>query len=157
MKRRIQVVACMVSFAFLLAVPSALAQADRLIGVWKVTEIKLPEVPEANREGNTITNPGPSIIIFTEKYHSMIGFRNKLPPDITRENMSVARQGFLASAGTYEINGQTIMFYVTVAADPTNIGSSFNTDFSFEGETLVISVQIPDLPAPVVQKFTRLE
>ena len=86
----------------------------------------------------------------------MIGFRNELPPDITRENMAEAMRGFLASAGTYEANGKTIRFYVTVANDPTHIGSSFNADFSFEEETLIISVRLPDLPAPVVQKFTRL-
>lgn len=68
MKTRVRVIACIVSLAFLVAVPSAMAQADKLIGVWKVTEVKVPAVPERNLKARTITNPQPAIDIFTEKH-----------------------------------------------------------------------------------------
>jgi hypothetical protein len=81
MKTRVGIIACMISFAFLLAVPSALAQADKLIGVWKFTGFQSP-VPAI-----TTTNPQPSITIFTNKYFGIMMVSGEKPrPEVLKDS-----------------------------------------------------------------------
>ena len=66
MKRSAIVVACLLSLSALVTVPSVMAQADKLIGVWKVTEVKYPQMDYVDAQ--TITDPQPRLYIFTNKH-----------------------------------------------------------------------------------------
>jgi hypothetical protein len=165
MKMRVQVIACMVSFAFLLAAPSALAQADRLIGVWKITENKLP--PTGKRKDTlTIAHQFPNLWIFTQKHFSHVedpGWfgkqRSDLPEEPTAKQMEAAYSRFIARSGTYEVKGSTITFLPMVSKDPnlTNAPVPTSLDFKFEGDSLIIYLRQPGISGPIERIFTRLE
>ena len=154
------VVACMV---FLLAVPSALAQADKLVGVWKLTEFGPPVIPAMKREADT--NPQPEIWIFTQKYCSIMGaigekLRPDLPEDPTEAQLLEAWRPFNASTGTYEVSGSTITILPIVDKNPNAMNSrrALIQHFRFEGDTLIISSsERPPGLLPMEKRFTRLE
>ena len=162
MKTRIRVIACMVSFAFLLAVPSTLAQADKLIGVWKVTEVKWPANPEQNLDASTNKTPQPRLWIFTKKHYSMMEDRSYKPrPDLPEEPTDAQRAAaygpFFANSGTYEVTGSTITFLPILAMSPnvTNSPRPFSHDFRFEGDSLIILYRVSF--GLIELKCTRLE
>ena len=145
MKTRIRIIACMVSLAFLVAVPSAMAQADKLIGVWKVTQVKYPADPEQNLDAYTDKSPQPRLWIFTKKHYSWMevrGFepRPDLPEEPTDSQIAEAYRRFLANSGTYEVKGSTITGLPIMAKGPNLMNSprSFSLDFRFEGDSLII-------------------
>lgn len=163
MKTRATAIACMVSFAFLLAVPSALAQADKLVGVWKLIEVKLPQM--GDRDAQTITDPGTSIDIFTKQHYMYMGVRGEKPRPNLPQNPTDAQEiqafrPFDGEGGTYEVEGSTITYHRIVAKNPNDMNSqeSYTQDFRFEGEALIISFKpAAKWPAPIELKFTRLE
>ena len=156
---RVPVIACMVSFAFLLAVPSAMAQADTLIGVWKLTELQSP-VSAMNT-----TNPQPWITIFTQKHFSTIGVsgekpRPDMPKDPTKEQLIEFFRTFGSVAGTYKVEDATLTMHVIVSWIP-NYMNEQKTDvrtFRFEGDNLVLIQAPPENPAiQTIWKYTRIE
>jgi hypothetical protein len=163
MKTRVGIIACMISFAFLLTAPSALAQADKLIGVWKLVEVKLPQM--GDRDAQTMANPQPSLIIFTKKYYSLVEVRGDkarpdLPENATAEQIAGSIRQFVANSGTYEVKGSTITRLPIVAKSPNWMNSPHpeSEDFRFEGDSLIILYKpSPKLPAPIELKYTRLE
>ena len=164
MKTLVKVTAFMISFAVLVAVPPALAQADKLIGVWKITEVNLPEIPDREMDAITITNPQPSIIIFTEKHYSWIDASGEkswpdLPKAAIDAQIAYLVRSFTANTGTYEIKGSTITFRFIVAIDPRFIGSSVSRSMEtkFDGDALYLTWQPPALPVPIEYKLSRLE
>lgn len=160
MKTRITAIACMVSFAFLLAVPSALAQADKLIGVWKYTEF-VTTGPDG-----TSTPAQLGLLIFTKKYWSMVMVsgdkpRPALPQKATDAQKLAAWEPFTGSSGTYEVNGNTYNAKSIVAKDPGGDPDAFITiEFKIEGNTLTTK-PIATSAGPVdwggYAKLTRLE
>jgi hypothetical protein len=160
MKTRITAIACMVSFAFLLAVPSALAQADKLIGVWKYTEF-VSTGPDA-----TSTPAQPGLLIFTKKYWSMIMVsgdkpRPALPQNATDAQKLGAWTPFDAGSGTYEVKGNTYTAKSIVGKDPGIDPDSFIViEFKIEGNTLTTTPKATNA-GPIdwggYAKLTRLE
>ncbi len=164
MKTCVKAIAHMVYGITLLTVPSALAQANKLMGVWKITEIKLPEIPARDLDALTITNPQPSIIIFTEKHYSWIDVSGEkswpvLPQEAIDAQIAYLIRSFTANTGTYEIKDSTIIFNVIVAIDPKSMssGASRPMDFIFDGDELLLSWQPPGLLVPIEYKLSRLE
>lgn len=170
MKTCVRVVACMVSFAFLLAVPSACtkadksiavpsasSQADKLVGVWKLTEVQYP-VP-----GMTTTKPQPSIAIFTKKHFSMTMItgdepRPVLPKDATEEQLRKALATFSGAAGTYEVDGSILTLNLNVSWVPNYMNKPAPQEFRFEVDNLVLTTASEDPKIhPITMKFTRLE
>jgi len=164
MKTCIKVIACLVFVAIPLAVSSASAQGNKLVGVWKITEIKLPETPARNQDVLTIAKPQPSLIIFTEKHYSWIDASGeKSWPDLPQEaidaQIAYLIRSFTANTGTYEIKGSTIIFNAIVAIDPKFMSSDMSRpmDFMISGDELIITWHPPGLIVPVEYKLSRLE
>ena len=162
---RFQVIACIAAFAFLLVVPSALAQDGKLIGVWKITEFKLP--PTGEREDTlTMAYQFPNLLIFTKKHFSQVedpGWFGKPRPDLpeepTAKQIEAAYSRFIARSGTYKVRGSTITFLPMVSKDPneTNAPVPTSLDFKFEGDSLIIYLRQPGISGPIERIFTRLE
>ena len=164
MKTGAKILAGMVSLAILMAVPTALAQPNKLIGVWKITEVKLPEIPDRDLDAITITNPQPSIIIFTEKHYSWIDVSGEeswpdLPKEVFDAQITYLMRSFTANTGTYEIDGSTITFHVIVAIDPKFMDSSGShpMDYRSDGDVLFLNWQPAGLPVPIEYQLSRLE
>jgi hypothetical protein len=96
-------------------------------GVWKLSEVLLPPKNPAEK-GTTITNPQPSLIIFTKGYYSWLAVRGREPraafaPAKDPENLTDAEKiaryeqwsPFTANTGTYEVKGSTLLFHPIVA------------------------------------------
>lgn len=159
MRTHVMIIACMVSFAFLLAVPSAMAQADKLIGVWKMIEVKYLN-PQQNQVVRTITNPPPGIVIFTKKHFSSVGVtgdkhRPSLPENPTDAQLLEAWRPFVGLSGTYEVKGSTLTVKIMVAKNPlpSNEPSTESWNFRFEGDMFITA----DPKGRWEVKYTRLE
>ena len=163
MKAHVRIVACMVSFTFLLAVPSALAQADKLVGVWKLIEVQYPEFPGAGPNPLSATKPQPSIAVFTKKHFSMTLITGKEPrldtlKDPTKEQLVELFRTFSGTAGTYEVEGSTLTMHITVSWVPNYMNKPAPQEFRFEGDNLVLTTASKDPKTlPITMKFTRLE
>ena len=168
MKARGRIVACMVSFAFLLAVPSALAQADKLIGVWKLIELKLP--PVDHLKARTLADPQPEVLIFTKKYCSRVGILGDKPrPDLretaTNAQLLEAWKPLNASVGSYTVEGSTLIIHLIADKTPNFMNNSkiqFDWGFKFEGEDLILSMPVTSLTGTRLRifeeyKYIRLE
>jgi hypothetical protein len=160
MKKLFIVFASITALAMLLNVPYVSAQG-KLEGVWKITEITLTG-PNAQK----ITNPQPSIVVFTKKYYSMVviqGPRPDLPQKGATDSEKVATwTPFSAEAGTYEIKGNTITSKVIVAKSPGAMapGNFFTADFKILGNTFTMTPKnnsMGPIANPYTVTFMRLE
>ena len=154
MKTRVRVIACMASLAILMTVPSALAQAGKLVGVWKITE--------AETFGNNpqkIKDPRPGILIFTRNHFSWVDVHGnpapELPENPTLANFAAAFEQLTAFSGSYEVKGSSITANIIVSKDPgaTSEGSTLYFEYKFEGDTLVLTLRQFNLEL----KMSRLE
>ncbi len=143
MKTSVRVVACLLSLSVLATVPSVMAQADKLIGVWKVTEVKYPQTDYMDAQ--TVVDPQSRLWIFTKKHYSQMEVtgdkpRADLPKEPTDAQIAAAYRQFLANSGTYEVKGSTITRLPIVAKGPnlTNSPRPGSFEFRFEGDSLII-------------------
>lgn len=96
-------------------------------GVWKVVEVIVPPKNPAEK-GTTITNPQPSLVIYTKGYYSLVAVRGTQPraasaPAKDPENLTDAEKiaryeqwnPLIANAGTYEVKGSTLLLHPIVA------------------------------------------
>src|SRR5262249_35630669 len=111
-----------------LAASTAFAQTKTPFeGVWKISEEIMPST-KPSEKGVTITNPQPSLIIFSRSYYSEVFVRGEQPravverpkdPQNLTDAEKIARyeqwRQFAARAGTYEIKGSTLITRVIVA------------------------------------------
>jgi hypothetical protein len=112
------------TFAFSFSRQTAFAQAsptaESLEGVWKVTKVV--------QAGVVNTNPQPGLLIFTRSYYSATRVtageaRKQSPAPKDPANLTDAEKiafynewaGYAASAGTYEVKGNTIINHNIVA------------------------------------------
>ena len=99
-----------------------------LEGVWRVAELIFPETSPFVRPGapRVITDPEPSLIIFTARYYSRLTIEEprqlvNAPPNPRNatdpEKLALYEQWrpLSASAGTYELNGSTMTLRTIVA------------------------------------------
>jgi hypothetical protein len=135
MKRIAGIVACLV--VLIVTAPVAGAQG-KLEGVWKVVERTGPNA-------RTITNPQPALYMFTNNHFSFVGVladssRPDLPQGGATDVQKVAAwEPFNATAGTYEIEGNTFTIRPLVAKTPNSMapGSFVVWEFKIEGNTLI--------------------
>jgi hypothetical protein len=163
MKASFKAASCMVILTMLVFVPSALAQANKLVGVWKITEARIVPPPDQKRKPTEIKDPQPGIIIFTKNHFSWVDNHGKPLPDLQEENPDVAYfatafNQLTAFSGTYHVKGTSIMAPVIVSKMPTvtSEGSSLNFDFKFEGDILVLTWHAPE-KNQITFKLERLE
>lgn len=159
MKTAVKVVACTVFLYILVAVPSAWAQADKVVGVWRITEAKIFAQPDQNQEETIIKDHRPGILIFTRNHFSWVDVHGEpapdLPEDPTLANFSAAFNQLTAFSGTYRVQGSSIQALVVVSKEPNDMSEGTILDFQyrFEGDMLVLTLKAWNLEF----KMTRLE
>ena len=163
MKAPFKSASCMVILAMLVYAPSALAQANRLIGVWKITEARVVHPPDQKQAPTEIKSPRPGILIFTRNHFSWVDNHGEPLPDLQERNPDIAYfatafNQLTAFSGTYDVKGSSIMAPVIVSKMPilTNNNSCLNFDFRFEGSVLILTWHSPD-KNQVTFKLERLE
>jgi hypothetical protein len=137
-----------------------------VVGVWRVSE-----VTTTGPNGRKITNPQPSVRIFTERYFSVTDVTSDTPraelplPAEKRTDKQIADAygPFSANAGTYEIKGNEITFKRIAAKNPAVMrsGNFATSTFRLEGkDTLWLTGNANDagpVANPQTVKLTRLE
>jgi len=162
MKALLKAASYMVILAVLVFAPSTLAQANKLMGVWKITEARVAQ-PNQNKEPTEIKNPRPGIIIFTRNHFSWVDNHGEPLPDLQEKNpdlayFAAAFNQLTAVSGTYDVKGSSITAPVIVSKMPsiTSENSSLYFDFKFEGDMLVLTWHAPE-KYQVTFKLQRLE
>ena len=151
---RIRVIAGTVSLAVLLAVPSVFAQADKLVGVWKITEAET-----FGKNPQKIEDPRPGILIFTKNHFSWVDNHGASLPEIQDKPaiayFAAAFDQLTALSGSYEVKGNAIEANIIVSKDPkaTSKGDTLYFEYKFEGDALVLTLKQFDLKL----KMNRLE
>ena len=140
----------------------AQSSSSPLQGVWELDEIAVVGGPNPR----TNSNPQASLWIFTNRHYSE-SFVSTAEPRVPAENQPpadderlAAYDSFIFNAGTYELEGSTVVFHPSVARSPNFMsGGSKQYDFRVEGDTLWLIQK----PGPnqqfteVSRKLTRLE
>jgi hypothetical protein len=140
-------------FAFNFPAQVAFAQAaptaKSFEGVWKITKVV--------DAGGTDTNPQPSLQIFSRGYFSVIringsGARQPSPapkdPSQLTDEEKIARYAewapYGASAGTYEVRGNTLITHAIIAknVEAMTVGATEEATFKFEGNTFVATSKV---------------
>jgi hypothetical protein len=136
-----------------------------IVGVWHASEI-ISTGPGAKK----VTNPQPSVWIFTQRHFSIDAVtsdapRPELPPQDKRTEKQVADAygPFTGRAGTYEVKGSELTTKHVVAKNPARMKAGAFTTYTvrFEGkDTLWLAEKATDsgpVANPDTFKLTRLE
>lgn len=140
-----------------------------LEGVWKITE-----VTTTGASPSTISNPQPSLIIFTKRHYSFTSVNSEGPrptfahakdPNKLTDAEKIARyeqwSPFAANAGTYDVKGTTLTRRPLVAKNETVMAQNFSikSEFKLDGNTLWLTTKsMPGQPAGEMrQKLRRVE
>jgi len=164
MKMRLLIVFAVILGGAAIAAQSAPTSRARVQGVWRIAEF-------AHYTEPTNSRPQPSLYLFTGRHYAMLRVTSSAPrvapvdPDraSAAELLAVwGNNGFIANAGTYEIEGEHLIIRPVVAKDPGVMTSDFYTVYAmrFEGDLLVLS-EVRDTkkiaPYPTTFKLSRLE
>lgn len=141
-------------------------------GVWRIAEVVVPGATPAEK-GTTITNPQPSLIIFTRGHYSQLVVRGQQPrgavapakdPQSLTDAEKIARfeewRPLVANAGTYEVKGSTIIRRATVAksVEVMTGATPLTSEFKLEGaNTLWLTPTGERAATDPRVKLTRLE
>ena len=147
--------------AFAAAAPVASAQqpptAASLEGVWKITK-----VVKTGADPRVDTHPQPGLQIIYRGYFSIVrdngsDLRKASPPPKDPANLTDAEKAarydewapFAASAGAYELKGDTLITHNIVAKQVRGVGLTEEATIRFEGaDTFVATAKAPpDTPA----------
>jgi len=157
----------------LLAASGAIAQTKNPVeGVWRIAENVFPGRNPVEK-GRTVTDPQPSVIIFTRGYYSQVIVQQEKPRDPVApakdpQNLTdaekIARYAqwkpFAANSGTYEIKGSTIIKVAIVAKNVAGMTNPRRNiwEFKLEGANTLILIPTGNLAATEPRiKLTRLE
>jgi hypothetical protein len=126
------------------AVAARQSSSASLVGVWRVAEVTYTG-PNARK----LTNPQPSMRIFTQRHYSFNdvtsdtprGELPQAPTQPTDKQLADAFGPFIGQAGTYEVRGNELTTRPVVAKNPNGMrGGVFNTfTFVLEGQTLTLT------------------
>ena len=146
------------AIALCLTVPTAgsaqeSSAAGTLQGVWKIVERVT-----TGANASTISDPQPSLIIFTNGHYSVLMVQGAQPrprfaPAKDQNKLTDAEKiaryeqwnPLIANAGTYEVKGTTIIRRPSVAKNETAMAknSSLENEFKLEGNTLWVTTKSP--------------
>jgi len=157
----------------LLFTSAAFAQTKSPVeGVWGITELVFPSRNPAEK-GATITDPQSNLIIFTRGYYSQVIVTAEKPraavapakdPQNLTDAEKIARYGqwrpFIASSGSYEIKGSTLIKRAIVAKNVEVMTKATPNiwEFKLEGPNTLWLIPTGDLAATEPRiKLTRLE
>jgi hypothetical protein len=143
--------------AFTLAIPSEAVSGPpklttkALEGVWKVTK-----VVRTGANAGTDDHPEPSLQIFYRGYYSIVRDNSGQPRKPAPEPKDAARltdaeklakyeewAPFAASAGPYEIKGNTIVTNNVIAKQVKGVGLTEEATIKFEGDTFTATAKSP--------------
>jgi len=140
--------------------------AGSLEGVWKIVE-----TVTTGADAATITDPQPSLVIFTKGHYSVLSVHGAQPrpqfappkdPNKLTDAEKIARyeqwSRFTANAGTYEVKGATLIRRPLVAKNETVMArnSSFASEFKLDGNTLWVITK-SEAGQPVSETRTKLK
>jgi hypothetical protein len=143
---------------------SVSAQAQKIEGVWKITE-----VTTTGDGGSTKQATQPSMFLFTKKHYSIIYVSSDSPRDMSDPSKMNADQlrdvfikSFVANAGTYDVKAGKITFHPVVAKSPGYMqsGNWVMQSFTISGNNLMLtseSTQAGPSKNPATFKLTRVE
>ena len=133
-------------------------------GVWRIAEFTHHTDP-------TNARPQPSLYLFTAKHYSMLQVTSSEPRVAPRnpDTASAAElravwgnNGFLANAGSYETDGDSLTIHPVVAKSPDVMTTEFFMAYTMkcEGDRLVLT-EVRDnrkaVPFPTTYKLSRVE
>ena len=111
-----------------------------MVGVWSVKE-----VARLGRSEPLAYKPLPSIVIFTSMHYSMLWVFGKEPqrPFTARWNPTDTEKidrfdSLVVNAGTYEIEGNTLIAYPVVARIPDFMGGKLICEYYIEEDTMTL-------------------
>ncbi len=125
-----------------------------LVGAWRVTEI-------ADANGAPITNPQPSLYIFTGQHYSFVRINGTKPlpsypsnDKATDADKVAVFNSLYLNSGTYTVTANLLATKAMVAKSAFAIGGPGNQyEFTVNGNTLVLTQK----PAGPVIKLVRVE
>ena len=135
-------------------------------GVWRITKVVTP-----GANARTDNHPQPSLQIFYRGYFSIIRDSSSEPrkpspaaadPTKPTDDEKIARYDewapFGASAGTYEVDGDTLITHNIVAKQVRGMTLTEEATFKFEGgDTFVATAKVePGVPAGRQTTYTRV-
>ncbi len=144
--------------------PAPVSAQSPLQGVWRITEVVLSA--PASR---TIPNPQPNLLIITGKHYSRTELHSDAPRPLLESSATASADQlravwgpFMAEAGKYDVNGQTITLHPEVAKNPAAMSSGAYSSATFKvaGDTLWITTtrdQNGPVAQPVRARFVRVE
>ena len=153
MRRSIVItVLLLLAFAVLVYGQSA-GTRNPLVGAWKVTEI-------ANANAQPITDPQPSLYVFTGKHYSFARINGTKPlpgyasNDKATDGDKVAVfNAIYLNSGTYTVTGNLLTTKAMMAKSAFAIGGANQYEFGVNGSTLTLTQK----PMGPVIKLVRLE
>ena len=101
---------------------AAQSKSKSIQGAWKITQ-----ATTTGPNGRTISNPQPSLYLFTAKHYAILAVNGDQPrPDLGRGQIPTASADelravwnpFTANAGTYELSGDSLTIRAIVAKNP---------------------------------------
>jgi len=163
MRKAKTLIACLTVLVVLVIVQSASAQS-RLEGVWRVSEVT---ITGQNTFKITVEPTHPSLFIVTKKHWSLLNIGTPTRPDLPKQGATDAQKvaawtPFIASAGTYEVQGNMVTSRNTVAKDPGDMapGNFTTNEFKIEGDTVTFTPktnQDGPIANPMITKMVRVE
>lgn len=120
------------------AAPEAEAARGPLEGVWSVVAVDPTDAP--------VVDPAqPGLLIFTESHYSSVytpgaeaRVKSAASFQPTDEEMLAQYQSIIVNSGTYEVDGDGLVFLPIIAKSPGFVGGYLSATFSVSGDTLVI-------------------
>ena len=131
-----------------------------LVGVWRIVETTI----NASGETTVIRDPQPGLYIFTERHFSTMlvpGRESRAPFSAARtdaERLS-AYDNFIADAGTYELQGSTVVTNNVIAKIPNGMDATIPYRYSFENQELLLILESAWAPpgGSITYRLQRLE
>jgi len=131
----------------------------KLEGVWQAVEVK-----RTGPNAGTNSNPQPGFYMFTRKHYSTVAVISDTPrrqvqdaAKATAAELLAMWGAFVATAGTYDISGDSVTFRPMVAKMPEVMkpGNSAIAQFKLEGDTLTLTLHIQ--PSNPIITLKRIE
>jgi hypothetical protein len=158
----------------LLASNTASAQTKTpLEGVWKIAEWVFPDTSPFVKPGapRTVSNPEPSLIIFTRQYYSRLNVEEprptvarpkdpQKPTDAEKIALYEQWRPFTATAGTYEVSGSTLILHSIVAKNVAVMSRPVPSNWEIKPESSTTIWLIPSADRIATEprmKLVRLE
>ena len=136
--RTLTVSSLVVAFACLIAQPSFAADADKVVGTWKLVSYEV-EVQATGQKGPVMGEKPAGYATFTREgrvFFVLTGDARKAAK--TDQERAELLSTLIAYSGTYSVEGDKWITNVDVAWNPDWVGTKQVRDFKLEGERLMV-------------------